>query len=179
MISRYFEQVDTDKLRKHDYGDVYDMFFNYLMGSGVAPGALRVLEIGVSRFTEGSGHAFSRLLADHFVGVDNAPLEVPFPYGGIFIKHDAYDKRIFELLAPHAPFHLIIDDGSHLVKDQVFFFRKYDRLCASPAVMVCEDVNNKALRHPAFARLHDMNLKFFKSRAFVDGGDSNMLVRFL
>lgn len=179
MISRYFERVDTDKLRKHDYGVFYDMLFYYLLGSGVQLPDLRILEVGVSRFSQGSGHAFSEMVGDRFVGVDHSDLKHPLPNGGIFIKGDAYSKDIFEALAPHAPFHLIIDDGSHQVLDQVFFFRKYDRLLASPGVMVCEDVNNRTLRNPAFERIHDLNLKFLKSRSFVFDGDSNILVRFL
>ena len=50
----------TDKLNPEQmYGDFYDFAFASLIGLLQRP--LRVLEIGVSLYREGSGHAFSKL----------------------------------------------------------------------------------------------------------------------
>jgi len=142
LPSKYISKTSSDKtsIVIHDYSDLYDMVFGTLLFLHGAP--LKVLEIGVSKFGYGSGHAFSDMpYVEKFVGIDVESLSTPFSDKGTFIQCDAYDETDFkEKIVPHGPFHLLIDDGSHTKKDQETFFKLYRFVAAVPSIMVCEDV---------------------------------------
>ena len=141
--STYFQKTLSDKTgKKHDYTKVYDMFVEYLyLVNQQQP--IRVLEIGVAHFGVGSGHAFCEMpFIEKYVGIDRKALQTPFSEKGIFIQGEAYSEDIFPQIQHHAPFHLIIDDGSHICEDQIFFFNKYCRFAADTTIMICEDIAN-------------------------------------
>lgn len=177
LPSQAFSSVKTDKIWRHGYGEFYDFVFASLIGMGVS--RVRVLEIGVSVFGEGSGHAWSRLPNIEFVGVDIEPIKVPFSNGGRFIQGDAYSREMIEKLrSQFAPFHLVIDDGTHTLDDQQFFFENYTALCATPSIMICEDVHNAIFNGSYFQRLQAINLSFIRPNFFGGENDSNLLVLF-
>ncbi len=58
----------------------------------------------------------------------------------IFIQGNAYTDEVVSEVSNHAPFHLLIDDGSHHLEDQIFFFKHYVGLRNTISVMICEDI---------------------------------------
>jgi len=146
--SEYIAETKSDKIVPvHNYGLFYDIIFSVLLSQVDKP--LSVLEVGVSMFGgEASGHAFSRMpFVGSYVGIDRDPLKGPdFADKGIFVQTDAYtDEGLAAVIATGtAPYHLLIDDGSHVKEDQADFFKRYEILCADVAVMVCEDVHKKS-----------------------------------
>jgi len=139
--SKYLSHTYSDKtnLHDHDYSDIYNLLIAALVAYHGAP--LRVLEIGVSMFGIGSGHAFSKMpYVEKYVGVDVAPLTEPLAEKGVFIHGNAYSEATFEKVKSEGPYHLLIDDGEHTYYQQESFFRMYREVAAVPSVMVCEDV---------------------------------------
>ena len=176
--SVYLAETNTDKLHSHNYGQFYDMCYFYLLGHGIAHEDIRILEIGVSLFGVGSGHAFSKMVGDRFVGVDKDALQSPLPNDGNFLQvENAYSAETLKLLESYEPFHLIIDDGSHLPSHQIYFFRNYERFCASTSIMVCEDVQYCYWITEKFHDLRSENLQFFNSDTLRYGGDHNILMK--
>ena len=139
-VSEYLKETDSDKVVGNNYGDFYDMVFSSMyQWNGQQP--LKVLEIGVSWFGEGSGHAFSRFpYIKQFVGIDRKKIKTPFDEKGIFIQGDAYSDECLKSVEQYAPFHILIDDGDHSHQSQVMFFEKYARFRAKLSIMICEDV---------------------------------------
>ena len=139
--SAYLNESNSDKTGvRHDYGNLYDWLFSSLLfQNGMQP--IRVLEIGVTLFGEGSGHAFAKMpFVEKFVGLDKNPIQEDFGEKGVFLKVDAYTEQGLQAAACHGPYHLLIDDAEHIHDQQVAFFRMYTSLCAIPGIMVCEDV---------------------------------------
>ena len=144
LPSEYFAECETDKIGiQHNYGMLYDMVIEWLL---IRSQFLRVLEVGCSMFGNGSGHAFARMpFVEKYVGVDAVVPELKLPEKFIFLHGDAYSESIFETIEKHAPFDLVIDDGSHLFQDQLFFMQNYGQFCKPTSVMICEDVFNSPL----------------------------------
>lgn len=139
--SAYFDESNSDKTGvRHDYGNLYDsLFASLLFQNGMQP--IRVLEIGVTMFGEGSGHAFAKMpFVEKFVGLDVNPIQEDFGEKGVFLNVDAYTEQGVQSAARYGPYHLLIDDAEHIHNQQVAFFTMYTSLCATPGVMVCEDV---------------------------------------
>ena len=139
--SAYLDESNSDKTGiRHDYGNLYDWLFSSLLfQNDMQP--IRVLEIGVTMFGEGSGHAFAKMpFVEKFVGLDKNPIQEEFGEKGIFLNVDAYTEAGVQAAAAHGPYHLLIDDAEHIHSQQVAFFTMYTSLCATPGVMICEDV---------------------------------------
>ena len=140
--AQYFHECRSDKIifPIRTYGETYDMAFSTLLFKLQRP--LKILEIGVSHFGEGSGHAFEKMpYVERYVGIDINPLKVPFSNErSVLIQENAYSKEGFHGAKEYAPFDLIIDDSTHKVPDQLNFFRKYKTLTAEISIMICEDV---------------------------------------
>ena len=144
LPSEYLVESETDKCNHfHRYGDFYDMLIPSLYYQNrTIP--LRVLEIGVSRFGVGSGHAFCMMPeVKQFVGIDTERLTDPFPNNkGKFIQGDAYDIEMVESLSKYPPFDLIIDDGSHRTRHQNFVIEHYIKLLKPLGALVIEDTHS-------------------------------------
>jgi len=137
----YLRETRSSKLSRgfHDYSNLYNMSIGSLIAYHGAP--LRVMEIGVSLFGVGSGHAFSEMpYLEKYVGIDVDPVSSPLGEKGVFILGDAYSEEIFEKVKSEGPFHLLIDDGPHDYHFQETFFRMYRELATVPWMMICEDV---------------------------------------
>lgn len=183
QVSEYFSEVNTDKLSiPHNYGYLYDIFFMGLLYKKGTP--LNVLEIGVSAFGNGSGHAFSQMpFVEKFVGVDIQPLSHNFGGNGVFINTDAYSIDRINEIKRHGPFNLLIDDGSHLPHDQITFFKEYLDLCESPGILFCEDVRlhnmTEILGKLSDKTIHVVQVPDTYALEFHDGGANNFsLIKF-
>ena len=179
-VSEYLAKTDTDKLSRHGYGGFYDRLFELLTRGGSM--TVRVLEIGISRFGQGSAHAFHAMPFVAFVGMDIlsvpdfVPAASPTLDMSCFIRCDAYSSKGVQLAGEHAPYHLIIDDGSHAPVDQIFFFEEYHQLLHPEGVMVCEDVHQRHLDGDAYKALSHLDLSLVRPDYFGGADDSNLLV---
>lgn len=177
--SEYFAETNTDKVSRHGYGVFYDAVFNQLWNSGIP---LRVLEIGVSEWGLGSAHAFHAMPFVAYVGMDIEPMKESFPAASptqdvsCFIHFNAYCQRGVEMAAEHAPYNLIIDDGSHDPADQIYFFEQYYGLLHFEGVMVCEDVHKRYLDADAYRQLEPLGVSLVRPSYFGGADDSNLLV---
>ena len=140
--SAYFAETATDKLN-HRYGEFYDMVIGSLL---MYTHTLNVLELGVSRFGAGSGHAFAAMpYVEKFVGIDESSLSTPLPPKGVFIQGDAYAMRTFEKARAQGAYNLIIDDCVHETEYQAHAFSRYRQLACIPYCYVIEDIRRGRL----------------------------------
>jgi len=185
--SEYLGETNTDKIGSpyHDYGPVYNLLISSLVIYNGGP--INILEIGVSRFGFGSGHAFCNMpYVEKFVGVDIKPLRKPFCSGfggkGVFFQGDAYTEEMVERVKPEGPFHLLIDDGDHCIASQKKFFEFYLEVFAIPSVIYCEDMRldeaNLLVSH--IVSLYPSDIPLVSRSFFVKARNSHsvMLCRF-
>ena len=152
FTSKTFERI-SDKLQHttsdkhcangHKYGMFYDMLFDSVAKR--LDRKLRICEVGVSFFGEGSLKAFQELdNVEQVVGIDILPYEGKLLEHAKFYKvEDAYTHQTIKMLKNnHAPFDIIIDDGSHDPIHQEFFMKNYYQLLAAGGSLVCEDIHD-------------------------------------
>lgn len=135
---------DKERDGAHRYGRFYDNLFDLLHLR--AARELRILEIGVSAFGGGSLEAWQSVACvGSVVGVDIAAYQGELGEKATFYQMDAYTPETIGFLKKNAaPFDVIIDDGSHKVEDQRFFFENYYELLAEGGQLICEDVADDA-----------------------------------
>ena len=158
-VSDKLQQTTSDKETEggHRYGAFYDLIFDAVAKRQGRQ--LRICEIGVSFFGEGSLKAYQELdNVSEVVGVDLLEYEGKLAPHTTFHKVDnAYThKTIRHLEKQHAPFDIIIDDGSHDPADQEFFLKHYDQLLAPGGVLLCEDIYDTDF----FKRMCDENVAY-------------------
>ena len=177
LPSSYFRDTDTDKVSSefHDYSNIYDIVMVFLLSQTSNP--VRVLEIGTSLFSRGSGHAFCEMpYVEKYVGIDIE--ECQFNEKGVFIKGDAYSPAIVKQARAHGPYDLLIDDAWHSIQQQTDFFKLYRQLCSSPSVMICEDVSRKMIDE-IFVKVADPTLHIITCPATNHARtDNHLLVKF-
>jgi autotransporter strand-loop-strand O-heptosyltransferase len=143
-ISKLLLQSNTDKNTTHKYGTTYDLVFNTQFIKLNRP--LKVLEIGVSAFGEGSSNSIADIhYVEKYVGIDideykgNIRNNVVLYTGKEF---DAYTYKMIELLKSNeGKFDIIIDDGPHTWESQIWFLENYYQLLNEGGVLVCEDIH--------------------------------------
>lgn len=131
----------SDKQSAHRYGFMYDLLFTRAYSLKGEP--LNVMEIGVSKFEDGSPFAFCRSeIVEAFVGVDIRVFQETLPAKAKFYQLDAYRHETLNTLIEKegAKFDVIIEDGSHVPEHQLFFLENYVDLLADNGILVCEDV---------------------------------------
>ena len=142
ILSKLIEtRSDKQHPKGHQYGKFYDMLFESMSYRKKRP--LRILEIGVSLFGEGSISAFQESdMVEHVVGLDILTYTGNLNDKATFHKMDAYQLSTINFLMDKYPngFDIIIDDGTHKSTDQLFFFNNYDHLLCEDGKLVCEDV---------------------------------------
>lgn len=123
----------TDKGSRHSYLGIYETLFEPYCAR---PEPVRLLEIGVDQ-----GHSLA-LWRQYFGtraeihGVDvKAPLAIPFPQSRLNVTDGAaiareFDGRIFDI---------VIDDGSHILADQLAAWENLSGKLAPGGVYVVED----------------------------------------
>ena len=155
-ITSLFGECNSDKQSGHRYGFIYDLLFtNVFHKKGKK---LKVLEIGVSEYGNGSLKAYAQSdMVKLAIGVDIKPYIGNVEENMRFYQIDAYtEDSISFLLDKYGEFDIIIDDGSHTYEDQTFFLDKYVELLQYNGFLVCEDVhflkviNEQSLRDDVF-----------------------------
>lgn len=135
-ISEILKTYETDKANGHCYGDSYDELFSVF--DKQAP--LNILEIGTQK--GGSLCAWQ----DYFpnakvVGIDIVDVVKP-EYRRDTIKYIVKDVKEVVL---EDDFDIIIDDGSHMLRDALFVVNNFYPHLKKGGVMVIEDVQNPPL----------------------------------
>lgn len=119
----------TDKATHHGYCDFYEQH--------LPKNITRLLEIGVK------DGASLRMWRDYYPeaeiwGIDiNEPIEVE---GCKVMKRDATDPTIFHAYMPES-FDVIIDDGSHMTKDQILAFKMLKWRVKDKGLYIVEDIH--------------------------------------
>lgn len=127
----------SDKGTRHSYIDVYETLF-----APYRRKRTRVLEIGVK-----GGHSLG-LWADYFTsgqvtGIDIRPVPDP-PAGCTVILGDATRPEILDALG--SAYDIVIDDGSHRLRDQIATFELLCPRLAPGGIYVIEDIQSDADR---------------------------------
>lgn len=134
---------DKEGIGVHRYGFMYSLVFDsVLMRQGRK---LRILEVGVSRFGEGSLKAYQELdVVEEVVAVDVSEYRGTLCEKTTFYQADAYSvEMVAKLKLSHDGFDIIIDDGSHKQGDQEFFIENYKELLTDGGILICEDVGDR------------------------------------
>jgi len=143
-----FINVQGDRGRKAGLGHCYNLLYKeYLLPSKT------ILEIGTK---QGGFIKFCKEQMDvYFVGVDLYTKEVPplnkYWHGTAsfnamadeFYRGDAYSEAFLywlEMLDLKSSFDLVIDDGPHTLKSQIWMISRSDQLINQHGVYICEDV---------------------------------------
>ena len=135
---------DKQHPKGHQYGKFYDMIFESMAFRKKR--SLRVLEIGVSLFGQGSMEAFQASeLVEQVVGLDLITYVGELNEKSAFHKIDAYKPATLMFLKEEYPdgFDIIIDDCTHKSEHQRFFFEHYLQLLCEGGKLICEDVINR------------------------------------
>lgn len=138
-------ESNSDKQSGHRYGFFYDLLFTKAFTKKGE--TLRVLEIGVSEYGDGSLAAYAGSdMVKHVVGIDVKPYRGTLTDKMRFHEIDAYAKETVAYLKQiEGLFDIIIDDGSHKPEHQEFFLENYVDLLADDGFLVCEDVSSAKL----------------------------------
>jgi len=146
----------TDKNTVHQYGICYNLIFNSQYLKLNRP--LKVLEIGISMFGEGSVGPFSNIpYVEKYVGLDNQVYTGTIPNDKVTVyagpEYNAYSFNMLNLLREkEGLFDVIIDDGPHSWASQDWFFRNYYSLLNDGGVLVCEDINGYDVNNLAYVK---------------------------
>jgi hypothetical protein len=144
-IGEILLKSSTDKNTTHKYGVTYDLVFNSQYLKLNRP--LKVLEIGVSLFGDGSVGPLSEIeYVEKYVGIDNKEYTGVIPSNKVAIYagpgYDAYKKETIKLIQEkEGKFDIIIDDGPHTWESQKWFFENYYDLLNDDGVLLCEDIH--------------------------------------
>jgi hypothetical protein len=157
----------TDKNTVHQYGISYNLLFNSQYLKFNRP--LKVLEIGISMFGEGSVGPFSNIsYVEKYVGLDINPYRGVIPNDKVTLyagpEYNAYSLDMLNLLKEkEGLFDIIIDDGPHLWPTQDWFFRNYYSLLNEGGVLICEDIHETYRNNLAYTakelNLHILDLR--------------------
>ena len=140
-IKDLLNKSTSDKQSGHRYGFFYDLLFSKVYHTKKAK--IRVMEIGVSEWGEGSLSAYAQsAMVSDVVGVDIHEYTGKLRSNMKFYQMDAYkDDTVKQLKKQEGSFDIIIDDGSHEAEDQTFFLDNYIALLNRNGILICEDVH--------------------------------------
>ena len=134
-------RVRGHKLQKwHHYFDVYQRHLERFRGT-----ACHLLEFGV--MDGGSLILWSEFLGPdaHITGVDIDPRTMQFdrirPNIRILVGDQADQAVLDMIVAGHAPFDIVIDDGGHTARQQINTFNGVYASVANRGVYICEDTH--------------------------------------
>ena len=133
--------TNSDKQSGHRYGFFYDLLFSrvYLQKKR----RLKILEIGVSEYGDGSLKAYAQSeMVSAVVGLDIKDYTGELLDNMTFYQLHAYSEGTIEVIKEkEGKFDIIIDDGSHTYEHQTFFFDNYGKLLNAGGFLICEDVS--------------------------------------
>jgi hypothetical protein len=155
-IGEILKNSSSDKNTTHQYGISYDLVFNSQYLKFNKP--LKVLEIGISLFGEGSVGPLSSIpYIEKYIGLDNQVYTGTIPNSKITLyagpQYDAYTTDMIQLLdEKEGKFDIIIDDGPHTWSSQEWFFRNYYSLLNEGGVLMCEDIHEANRNNLAYIK---------------------------
>lgn len=155
-ISKILSNGSTDKNTTHQYGITYDLIFNSQYLKSNKP--LKVLEIGVSLFGEGSVGSFVNIpYVEKYVGLDNQTYTGTISSSKVSLycgpQYDAYTFNMLDLIKEkEGKFDIIIDDGPHTWESQDWFFRNYYSLLNDGGILICEDIHESYRNNLAYIK---------------------------
>lgn len=134
----------TDKFgcnSKYDYSEFYKNLLNPRQSE-----TLNLLEIGIE--TGGSLALFHDFLSNSTVhGIDTDLSKIKINVSDFkrmkTFNFDAYDKNNWNLLP--IKYDIIIDDGSHIYENQIFFLNNFLELLNDNGILVLEDISSDNL----------------------------------
>ena len=145
-LKKLLLDTDSDKQSMHRYGFIYDLLFNSVALK--KQDKLNILEIGVSKFGDGSLHAWQNSgIVKRCVGIDTMEYQGVLNDKAVFYKLDAYNSDTIDHLKEIEGilFDIIIDDGTHKAPDQSWFLDHYTELLSEHGYLICEDVSSLEL----------------------------------
>ena len=140
-IKNLLKTTNSDKQSGHRYGFLYDLLFSKVYSEKKEK--LKVLEIGVSEYGDGSLRAYAQSeMVAKAIGIDIKDYTGELLDNMAFYKLDAYSHASMKTIEQaEGLFDIIIDDGSHSYEHQTFFLNNYWGLLNDGGFLICEDVN--------------------------------------
>lgn len=169
MISEILGRYDTDKVNPHTYGAAYDELF----GSFDSTDSLNILEVGTQK--GGSLCAWKEYFPNATVtGLDIVDVVKPeYKRDGIkYILCDVNDYKTDEM------FDIVIDDGSHWLKDVIHTVAYFSRKLTIGGVIVIEDIQNFDVWLPAISNILSKELEYNKGYTWVTASVNNGVLGF-
>lgn len=152
-ISELLKRYESDKVNPHTYGEAYDEIFKLFNKEE----ALNILEIGTQK--GGSLLAWKEYFPNARVtGLDIVDVVKPeFRSDDInYVICDVNEYKTDEV------FDLVIDDGSHWLKDVVHSLALFSQKLKVGGVMLIEDVQNKKVWYETLATVVNSGLGYNK-----------------
>ena len=143
-------RVGSDKGTTHDYIKTYEKLFTKCKN-------VNLIEIGVN-----SGHSL-KMWSEFFenstiIGVDINSNSYMFKDDKniIFKQGDATKEDILKSLPENIQFDYIIDDGSHMLQDQINTFKIFIKRLKPDGIYIIEDIQNFEAEFQYFIQLKKM-----------------------
>lgn len=155
MYRKYYN--GTDKGSTHSYIEEYDKLI-----SSFKYEKCNIMEIGVQ-----SGFCL-KMWKEYFpnatiYGVDIIPEYLRPENRVITICSDSRDEKLIEILGDNK-FHLIIDDGSHRLDEQLIAFKNLSPLLVNGGIYVIEDIQSIDRDKDKFVNFEIIDLRKNKGR---------------
>lgn len=158
MISEILKRYDTDKVDPHTYGEVYDKLF----GEFNREAPLNILEIGTQK--GGSLCAWKDYFPNaKITGIDIVDVVKP-EYKRDDIKYITCDINEYKT---NEMFDLVIDDGSHYLKDVVHSVAYFSQKLNLGGIMIIEDVQNFNVWFPTIENIISSELDYNKGYVWL------------
>ena len=122
---------------KHNYTEIYGDLFRYYRNR-----KNNVLEIGIRQ--GGSLKMWSEYFTNsniYGIDINLKPIQTNLEKCNIF-EGDAYNENTINKFFKNIQFDIIIDDGSHVVKDQIKCLNLYSKLLTDDGILVIEDISS-------------------------------------
>lgn len=158
MISEILKKYDTDKVNPHTYGSVYDNLFSEFDRQA----SLNILEIGTQK--GGSLCAWKEYFPNATItGIDIVDVVNP-KYKREDFKYVLCDINEYKTTDT---FDIVIDDGSHWLKDVVHSVSYFSQKLNMNGIMVVEDVQNFNVWFPTINNLLSSELDYNKGYVWL------------
>ena len=155
-ISEIFAEHNTDKVNGHHYGQVYDDIFSRFK----ADEKLNIIEIGTQR--GGATIAFQRFFPNATVtSVDIVDVVENKSDSINYVLQDIKEYKTDGL------FDIVIDDGSHWLRDIVYVVDVFSKKLNKNGVIIIEDVQNPDLWWQVIHDILSPNLEYNKDYRYT------------
>ena len=127
--------------RKHNYTEFFGPLFNRIKNE-----KLKIIEIGIrwggsilmwlDYFPNSEIYCFD-------INLSQLKIKLPDIERLKVFEGDAYDKDFVKKCLKDEKFDIILDDGSHIVNDQIKFFNMYIKYIKKNGYLMCEDFHSR------------------------------------